>query len=123
MDYKRYAEKITDQIFDGDNAFFLESGVDLDSAKAFEHPGGYGGIRYTVIRSDIKLLEITLEASDLYTVRVKKTVHGRAENVISITTRQPVEVSDSVHEVKVERVFAFDMIEVLHSLFYRNGVL
>lgn len=119
-DYERYAARITEQIFEGDNAFFLEAGIDLDKAKPFDRPGTYGGISYGVKGPKIRSLEIVLEASDLYSVQVFYVEPGQS-NVISIHTKKPVEISRETLSTKVDRVFAFDLVEVLHSLFYRGG--
>jgi hypothetical protein len=121
-DFERYAQRITEQIFDGDNAFFLESGVDMESAVAFEPHGAYGGIRYrsepTAFSSKITELEIVLEASDLYTVIVTFAT-PEDPGVIELRTGKPVR--KELEKCRVERVFAFELVEVLHSLFYRGG--
>lgn len=123
MNYKAYAERITLQIFERDPAFFLESGANAEAGEVLKIYGTYGGIRYPVKHESITHLEIILEASDLYTVKVKRQKAVNLENVISLNTKKPVKQTMTVDEMKVERVFLFDLIEVLHSLFYRDGVL
>jgi len=121
-DYERYAARITSQIFEGDNAFFLESGVQMGEATPFEKAGSYTAISYPVVNhASIIELEIVLEASDLYTVKVIRKPLVAIQNIISISTREPVRVTEDAGSTTVERVFAFDLTYVLHRLFYGEG--
>lgn len=119
-DFEQYAEGITRQIFDSDNAFFLEAGIDLDHAKALDIHGAYGGIEYVSTGGVVTKLRIVLEASDLYTVTAE-AVEPIEANVIDFRTKQPVKFSVVTRELRFERVFAFDLIEVLWAIFYRDG--
>lgn len=119
-DFEQYAEGITRQIFDADNAFFLEAGIDIDQAKALDIHGAYGGIEYTSTSGVVSKLRIVLEASDLYTVTAEM-IRPVETNVVDIKTRKYQVVSKADRELRFERVFAFDLVEVLWAIFYRDG--
>lgn len=107
--HETQAKKIIEQIHNLDSAFFLEAGIDELSAKITQPKGSRTQVIFAVkqdvgvvrqaIKSGITSLEITLEVSDLYTVKVTK-----ANNT----------------EQQVERVSVLELIEVLWAIFYRH---
>lgn len=122
-DFKQYASRIVEQIFEADNAFFLEVGLDPEKAMPLEIYGAYGGVllKPAVVVEEIR---IVLEASDLYTVTAiyQKEV-DTIQHVVDLKTKKPVEFSKNQRMVKFERVFAFDLIDVLWAICYRHGTL
>ena len=103
------ANRIVEQIRRLDFAFFLESGIDETSARTTQPKGSRTRVTFAVkhgtdvvkqaIEADITSLEITLEVSDLYTV---KATYANSK------------------EQQIERVSVFELIEVLWAIFYRH---
>lgn len=124
-DHERYCDIIIRQIFEGDGAFFLESGIIADSAKKTCPHGTYARLSFDVNHEKIKELVITLEASDLYTVTAFfKSEVVAYDNVITLKTRKPFLQQidqDKRGQISFTRVFSYDLIEVLWAIFYRDG--